>query len=246
MRSVATKGVIAALPIAMASAYFGNTHLPTPPRLASYDYRPVAEITVDSTTVGLADSSLSFLTDPTLTVDPAQVAKHLDEMQALGIDNIRIYVPWKYVEPAKGQYDWSSMDIIVNQAAARNMGVLAAVNTTPLWVDPSDTSGAAHPLPADFTAFMSAFATRYGSTVSAYEIWNEPNYIQFYDPVDPVAYTALLKSVYPALKAIDPTATIVAAGLGHSATSGNVAMSPVEFVQDMYAAGAKGYFDALA
>ena len=81
--------------------------------------------------------------------------------------------------------------------------------------------------------------------MSAYEIWIEPNYVGFYDPIDPAAYAELLKAVYPALKDIDPTATVVAAGLGHTPTKDGV-LSPVEFLDGMYAAGAKGYFDALA
>jgi hypothetical protein len=249
LRTMATKTVVAVLPVAMTCAYASNLFASPPPRLAAYDYQLVAEITVSGSTVGLADSSLYFLTDPSYAIDPVRVAQHLDQMQALGIENIRVYVPWRYVETTKGQYDWSSMDVIMSLAAERDMGVLAEMNTTPAWVDPDDqyAPGAAHPNAEDFKDFASAVATRYGSTVSAYEIWNEPNYVGFYDPVDPAAYAELLKAVYPALKEIDPTATIVAAGLGHTPTyDGGVALSPVEFLAGMYEAGAKGYFDALA
>ncbi|TQR85933.1 cellulase family glycosylhydrolase [Mycobacterium hodleri] len=249
LRTMATKTVVAVLPVALTCAYVSNLFVPQPPRLAAYDYQPGAEITVSGSTVGLADSNLYFLRDPTDTIDPVRVAQHLDQMQALGVDNIRVYVPWKYVETTKGEYDWRAMDVIMSLAAERDMGVLAEMNTTPAWVDPDDQykPGAAHPDPEDFTAFASAVATRYGSTVSAYEIWNEPNYVGFYDPIDPAAYAELLKAVYPALKDIDPTATVVAAGLGHTPTyDDGSALSPVEFLDGMYAAGAKGYFDALA
>lgn len=244
---MATKTVVAVLPVALTCAYASNLFVPQPPRLAAYDYQPVAEITVSGSTVGLADSNLYFLRDPSDTIDPVRVAEHLDQMQALGVDNIRVYVPWKYVETTKGEYDWRAMDVIMSLAAERDMGVLAEMNTTPSWVDPDDQykPGAAHPDPEDFKSFASAVATRYGSTVSAYEIWNEPNYVGFYDPIDPASYAELLKAVYPALKDIDPTATVVAAGLGHTPTKDG-ALSPVEFLDGMYAAGAKGYFDALA
>jgi len=244
---MATKTVVAVLPVALTCAYVSNLFVPQPPRLAAYDFQPVAEITVSGSTVGLADSNLYFLRDPSDTIDPVRVAQHLDQMQALGVDNIRVYVPWKYVETTKGEYDWRAMDVIMSLAAERDMGVLAEMNTTPAWVDPDDQykPGAAHADPEDFKDFASAVATRYGSTVSAYEIWNEPNYVGFYDPIDPAAYAELLKAVYPALKDIDPTATVVAAGLGHTPTKDG-ALSPVEFLDGMYSAGAKGYFDALA
>ncbi|WP_158083887.1 cellulase family glycosylhydrolase [Mycobacterium sp. AT1] len=246
---MATKTVVAVLPVALTCAYVSNLFVPQSPRLAAYDYQPVAEITVSGSTVGLADSNLFFLRDETDTIDPVRVAQHLDQMQALGIDNIRVYVPWRFVERTKGEYDWKAMDVIMSLAAERDMGVLAEMNTTPDWVDPAGQyePGTAHPDPEDFKNFVSAVATRYGSTVSAYEIWNEPNYVGFYDPIDPAAYAELLKAVYPALKDIDPTATVVAAGLGHTPTyDDGSALSPVEFLDGMYDAGAKGYFDALA
>ncbi|OPX06137.1 hypothetical protein B1790_28815 [Mycobacterium sp. AT1] len=249
LRTMATKTVVAVLPVALTCAYVSNLFVPQSPRLAAYDYQPVAEITVSGSTVGLADSNLFFLRDETDTIDPVRVAQHLDQMQALGIDNIRVYVPWRFVERTKGEYDWKAMDVIMSLAAERDMGVLAEMNTTPDWVDPAGQyePGTAHPDPEDFKNFVSAVATRYGSTVSAYEIWNEPNYVGFYDPIDPAAYAELLKAVYPALKDIDPTATVVAAGLGHTPTyDDGSALSPVEFLDGMYDAGAKGYFDALA
>lgn len=249
LRTMATKTVVAVLPVALTCAYASTLFVPAPPRLAAYDYLPVAEITVSGSTVGLADSNLFFLRDPDDEIDPVEVARHLDHMQALGIDNIRVYVPWRFVEKTKGEYDWKAMDVIMSLAAERDMGVLAEMNTTPAWVDPDEhyKPGAAHPNAEDFKDFASAVATKYGSTVSAYEIWNEPNYVGFYDPIDPAAYAELLKAVYPALKDIDPTATIVAAGLGHSPTyEDGRALSPVEFLAGMYDAGAKGYFDALA
>jgi hypothetical protein len=249
LKTLATRSVIAAIPVAMVAAYAGNSFVPVPPRMAAYNYQPVAEITVDSGTVGVADSNLFFLRDDTDTIDPVAVAQHLDELQALGVDNVRIYVPWRFIEAQQGTYDWSAMDVIMNAAAERNMGVLAAINSTPQWVDPQQNSfpGAADPTIqlAAFTNFVKAFATKYGSDVSAYEIWNEANFDQYYDPISPASYTAILKAVYPALKAIDPSATVVAAGLGAGSTTA-ATMNPVDFVAAMYAAGAKGYFDALA
>lgn len=93
---------------------------------------------------------------------------------------------------------------------------------------------------------MTQVATRYGKTISAYEVWNEVNCVCFYDPISPSSYTDLLKAAYPAIKAADPTATVIAAGLGSVFTFGGVTMNPVDYVNGMYAAGAKGYFDALA
>ena len=90
-------------------------------------------------------------------------------------------------------------------------------------------------------------AQRYAGKVSAYEVWNEPNAKTFWYPApDPAAYTKLLQAAYPAIKAADPSATVIGGVVGWVIDSPGLAISPAEYVQDMYNDGAKGYFDALS
>ena len=91
----------------------------------------------------------------------------------------------------------------------------------------------------------------YASIVSAYEIWNEPNYIVFSNPISPEAYATLLKAAYLAINNIvtgDPTATVVAGAVG-ATQNGPFTMDPVTFVTRMLAAlgpDALNFFDALS
>lgn len=242
-RRLATRGVIAALPAAMVIAYAGDLFVPTPPRLASYRYVETAEIVDSSSAVGVADSNLYGMTDE-------EIAAELDRLQSLGVQDIRVFVPWGLVEYADDTYNWSYIDSIMAAAEERNMGVMMEVNATPTWAaeDPESGNvpvGSATPNVDDFTDFMTTLATRYGDTVSAYEIWNEPNYVGFSNPIDPEAYAELLKSVYPVLKEIDPTATVVAGALG-TVQDTSLTMSAVTFVEQMLEAGAGDYFDAIS
>ena len=85
----------------------------------------------------------------------------------------------------------------------------------------------------------------YGNGANYFEIWNEPNLSEFWSPSpDPAAYTADLKAAYTAIKAVTPAALVITAGLAPASDSSNT-MDTVHFVQDMYANGAAGYFDAL-
>ncbi|BBY47757.1 hypothetical protein MARA_12250 [Mycolicibacterium arabiense] len=241
LRRIATRSVLAALPVAIASAYASGLFM-EPPRLAEAKFQTVAEITTTPSTVGIA-------TSPLYGQPKAAIEKQLDDMLAIGVTNIRVFVPWGLVEPVDNFFNWSSIDDIMSAAAARNMGVLAEVNGTPVWGvanGPNLPLGSGVPNANLFKDFMSKFATRYKGTVSAYEIWNEPNYFQFLNPIDPVAYANLLKAVYPVLKAIDPTATVVAGAVGATQTFPGFTVSPVEFVQKMLAAGAADFFDALS
>ena len=244
LKTLATRSIVAAIPVAMVGAYAGNMLMASPPRMAALDYHQVAEITVSPTTVGVAASPLYGQTK-------AQIDQQLSEMQALGVENIRVFVPWGSIDffgPSEpGTLSWATLDLVMQSAKEHDMGVLAEVNSTPPYAVTAGFPGSGTPDPAAFAAFMTKFATKYGSTVSAYEIWNEPNAVLFSNPIDPVAYAALVKAAYQAIKPLDPTATVVAGAVGHVFTTG-FTMDPVEFVQAMVAADPTigQYFDALS
>jgi endo-1,4-beta-mannosidase len=200
---------------------------------------------VSPNTVGVAASPLYGQTK-------AQIDQQLDEMQALGVQNIRVFVPWGLVDffgPSEpGSPSWALLDQVMQSAKEHDMGVLAEVDSTPPYAVTAGIPGSGTPDPAAFTAFMTKFVTKYGSTVSAYEIWNEPNGALSSSPINPAAYAALLKAAYQAIKPLDPTATIVAGAVGHTVTWGNLTMDPVDFVKAMIAADPTigQYFDALS
>ena len=59
-------------------------------------------------------------------------------------------------------------------------------------------------------------------------------------------YAGLLKAAYPKIKAADGGALVLAGALGSVFSLGALTLDPVTFVEQMYAAGAKGSFDALS
>ena len=224
------------IPLAVVCAYAAQMVEPVTHTAVT----PTAEIVSAPSTIGMADSSLYGMSK-------ADIDTTLDMLQSMGVQDVRVYIPWVYTQPLPNQYNWAPIDDIMNAAKARNMGVLAMVNSTPVWAGTDGNfPGAKTPDPVAYANFMTQVATRYGKTISAYEVWNEVNCVCFYDPISPSSYTELLKAAYPAIKAADPTATVIAAGLGSVFTFGGVTMNPVDYVNGMYAAGAKGYFDALA
>lgn len=198
-----------------------------------------AAIDQSSTTLGFADSDLT-----NTGMSQAEIAQQLDKMQSLGVQNVRILIPWVTIEERQGEYNWDYVDYIVEAANSRGMGILGVINQTPGWAGIPIMAGM--PDPDVFGGFAEKVATRYAGKISAYEIWNEPNAINSLDPVDPAAYTRLLQAAYPLMKQVDPTITVVGGVVGAGATLGHITMNPDDFVQGMYDAGAKGYFDALS
>lgn len=169
-------------------------------------------------------------------------------LQDLGAGWGKGYVNWETVEPEPGVYRWTDPDHLVDALRGNGAQILMRVHGTPAWARPPGTH-LSHPPQntADFAAFMRQLAARYRGQVAAYEIWNEPNldYEWGFRRPDAAQYTALLKAAYEAVKAVDPGAKVIAAGLSTTGQGSDTAAGDLDYLQAMYDAGARGYFDAL-
>jgi hypothetical protein len=171
----------------------------------------------------------------------------------MGFGYVKLYVSWATFEPQKGAYLWlrspgaDSMKQIVDDAIAKRLRVIIRVDNPPSWAAPG--SGNRPPNnPADLGDFMAAYAQHMKGRVAAYEIWNEPNLAWEWgnSAPSPERYTQLLQAVYPKIKAADPQALVISAGLASTGGDGGATvLNDVEFIERMYIAGARGYFDAL-
>ncbi|MHA3023065.1 cellulase family glycosylhydrolase [Mycobacterium sp. BMJ-28] len=210
-------------------------------RHASYDVINTATIEEAPSTIGVAESNLYSMSN-------AEIDKALDKMLSLGVNDVRIGVFWRSIQPLSAtNYDWAKTDYIVKAAADRGMGILGVLNQTPMW---AGALGNGHPDPDAYAKFAAAVAQRYAGKISAYEIWNEPNGFYEWNPVDAVSYTTMLKKAYTAIKAVAATTNqdikVIGGVVGAGLTLGNLSLDPVSFITQMYANGAKGYFDALS
>jgi hypothetical protein len=187
--------------------------------------------------------------------DDAAVARQLDKVRDAGAGMVRVDLGWSSLEQVgKGQYNpWylEKIDNVVNQAEARGIRVLFTFWETPCWAStaPEDLKQSCtgawwdrgverYPPanPSDFGDALAYLARRYGRRVAAWELWNEPNHADYFKASDPVAsYAALVKAAYPAAKAADPGATIIA---------GSLADADFDFTEALYGQGVKGSFDA--
>ncbi|UCC64109.1 MAG: cellulase family glycosylhydrolase [Anaerolineae bacterium] len=177
-----------------------------------------------------------------------------------GFSWVKSFVRWTEVQIAPDRpYWWGNLGHVVGTAAQNGLHLLIRVDGAPAWVRPDGTSETG-PVRldrlddwVDFLQAMAAEARRWRQennwhTRIAYEIWNEPNLSWEWGdlPPDPAHYTAMLQRAYAAVKAGDPDALVVSAGL---ATTGGTAdglnVGDLSFIQGMYEAGAQGHFDAL-
>lgn len=185
---------------------------------------------------------------------PAMTTPQLDaalsNMKSMGVTWVRYDMNWANIGSAgPGQYDWSNYDRVVSAVASYGLNSLPILDYTPTWAQDSACSGSQMCEPAsasDFGQFAEAAASRYGPQgVRTWEIWNEPNISEFFQPApDPGAYTALLQSAYRGIKSVEGGATVLTAGLAPAATDGTD-YAPPDFLNGIYAAGAHGYFDGV-
>ncbi len=84
---------------------------------------------------------------------------------------------------------------------------------------------------------MAVLAQRYMSDNVAWELWNEPNYSEFFSTTSPATYAELACSGYQGVKSVAPNATVVAGALSGSDWT---------WLEAAYQDGLKGCFDVLS
>jgi PKD repeat protein len=189
-------------------------------------------------------------------------ADHAISLTVMGFDWAKGFVAWS--EAGKGpNYNWVAVDNQLREFVPGLRNVLFRLNgPTPAGVGNPPVSSSDL---AAFRAFGQALATHVSQTwrsqgleTVVYEIWNEPNLdYEWGGHPSAAQYTALLKAGYQGIKAGDPQALVVSAGLattGGSASDLALArklynaidvVPDLTFLRNMYNNGAKGYLDAL-
>ena len=128
---------------------------------------------------------------------------------------------WSQIELAKGEFKWDNLEGALANAESKGMtDILMVLGTTPEWAA-SDTSfeNPYPPYPGansapknikDWEDWVTAVVTRFKGRISAYQIWNEASYKQFWNGT-PEQMAELTKTAYDIIKANDPDALVVSA-----------------------------------
>jgi hypothetical protein len=189
-------------------------------------------------------------------------ADHAADLAVMGFDWAKGFVTWRDAG-AGPPYDWTAVDNQLREFVPHVPHVLLRLGgPPPANLGSAPTSAAAHNTFRDFSQALAAHVSDtwrpQGLKTAAYEIWNEPNLdYEWGGKPDPAQYTTLLKSGYLGIKAGDPQAIVVSAGLATTGGSlaglawaqafyGSTQVVPdLAFLRGMYQHGAKGFFDAL-
>lgn len=189
-------------------------------------------------------------------VEEWKIQRSLVMVREMGAPWIVEYFPWAYYEGARGDFNFSHADTVIEHAEAQGLTVIARLGLAPAWARPkpdaqqtTDTYlDAAHY--ADFANYVSKFVARYEGRVKYVIIWNEPNLsLEWgYRPVDPAGYVAMLKLAYAAAKEANPEVQVLAGALAPTLEPDGSpwGLNDLTYLQRLYAAGFARYYDVLA
>lgn len=169
----------------------------------------------------------------------------------IGAGWVRIDVTHSTVEPnapvgSVHTYDWSSYDAAISELQSGGFKILIVAGYSPAWNrDGSCAFSNARPVDVQaFADFVGAAVTRYSP--DAVEVWPGANSVQYYCPgVNSSHYAGVLEASYISSKTAKPSLAVLSTGMVPAVTSLPNTESPTDFLQGIYTAGAKDYFDAV-
>jgi len=144
-----------------------------------------------------SSNQTTYFEGAAVLLNPSTRPHAMEQLQHLGVKALRVELNWGSVAPAPtsatkpafeatnpGSYAWGQYAVLLAEAAARKWPALLTVTApAPRWATSNlKAPYVTRPDDKDFEEFMTAVARQFGSEVSVYSIWNEPNESVFLMP----------------------------------------------------------------
>lgn len=175
--------------------------------------------------------------------------RDLEFVRMLRFQYVKQIFGWRDIFPDPDQPpDWTRADAVVDEVAYRELRLIARLGKPPDWALRTDSGPDEPPIDAEaFSAYCGALAARYRGRIAGYQVWNEPNLDREWAGRTPSAagYVRLLAPCYRAIKAADPAAVIISAGLAPTGTFSPQAIPDDVYLTQLYEAGMMPYYDVL-
>lgn len=168
--------------------------------------------------------------------------------QGLGVGWVKQQVQWHTIEHGPDDFDWETLDRVVDGADAFGFKVLLSVTHAPDWTRPVEEESGPPSDYEQFGRFMKRLARRYEGRVAAYELWNEPNLAREWrgDKLDPARFAALVAEGAAGVRAGDPAAVVISGGPAVTGIDdGMTAINDRVFLRGILEAGIALHVDAI-
>ncbi|GGV69098.1 hypothetical protein GCM10010277_78970 [Streptomyces longisporoflavus] len=123
---------------------------------------------------------------------------------------------WSQLEPRRGEFDWTTLDRLLDGAGRQGLPSLFVFGGTPAWAAP-DARKAAYPEGAraappdglaDWDAFVRALVGHAGARIDAYELWVMANHEHHYNG-SVKTLVEMTRRASRIIEELDPDATVV-------------------------------------
>jgi LysM repeat protein len=179
-----------------------------------------------------------------------EIAPLAGDISDIGMRWVKQTINWRDFEPVKGDIDFATLDEIVEGLNSAGIRILLTITAAPAWARSSNVENGPPDRFSDYADFVSALAGRYAGKVQAYEVWNEPNLRREWNsaahPIGAASYYGLLQAAYAAIKAADPSALVISAGLAPTGFNDGVnAIDDRLYLRNLYSLGLGEVSDAI-
>ena len=151
---------------------------------------------------------------------------------------------WAEANPASGRFRFASLNRFIAINQARGAEMIYTFGRTPQWTSAQPNApgpyGPGQCAPPDLAAwdeYVTAVVTRAAGRIHYWELWNEPNFVQFYCG-DMATMVTMAQHAYEIIKRIDPTAQVLS-----PATAGPAGPA---WLQSFLAGGGSSAVDIIA
>ena len=174
---------------------------------------------------------------------------------------LRLSFDWNRVQGSEGgDYDWTFYDETMRRAARAGVNVLSVLAGSPSFAaERPSYPPMSEPGRAAYRAFVGAVVRRYGNNgsfwaenpdvpytpIRSHQVWNEPNLKSWWNGRPSARqYGAFLRYVVPEIRAADPGAEVVLAGLPES----RLGIRMTTYLKSLYRSSRsiRSYFDVVA
>ncbi len=201
-------------------------------------------------------SPLSYGIQASLWWEDGLTGWRLDLVRLMVFSHVKQSFAWADMETNEGEYRFGRADELLGEIERRDLQLVVRLGHSPAWVRAENTAPGAE-TPADvppapqhmdaWSAWCGAVAARYAGRVAAYQIWNEPNLAREWGGNIPSAgeYVELLRVCSEAIRAADPQAILISAGLAPTGNCCEQAHPDDQYLQELYNSGFQQYIDVV-
>jgi hypothetical protein len=248
-----------AVALAVASAVLAASIVAATATTASAVKKAILPVTPNSFVGVVSDETFA-------SIGSGGGSAYLNSIRKAGVGLLRQKFDWDFLTFGNGatNINWSYLDRFMTAMAQEGITVMPVLFDPPSAMTTAPGSGALrgnYP-PRDLGAigdFGAMLAQHYGTNgsfwnehpqlprrpITAWQIWNEPSLPVYWQPrPNAAAYVQMLRLASQKIKAVDPNAEIITAGLPDSRIKGSIPL--LRYIKQMYRAGAAGAFDTLA